>query len=235
MFPLIPSHFSFALSPARRLLPHLFPSFHLPVFPLYLPFLSFKILSLAHIPQRNNLFPPPMQLCISMPAEHVNLSCAYRHWLVKLSSDSLQRDDHRMPWRIRTAVTISDGGPNILLYSNLAHGVLNASFCKAQECTHNRTITQIQEVRKIKQCVSISLYQGNKPYTYCACRKENHSDVLVRCTTLVYGLIRIKAETFYINSKYRWMRDYGDADLVAYAAKKASGTNPFTILMSIPA
>lgn len=89
-------------------------------------------------------------------------------------------------WRIRTVVTISDGGPNVLLYSNLVHGVHNASFCKAQEYTHNGTLTQIQEVGKIKQCVSLS---------YCACLKEKHSDVLVRFTTLVYGLIRIKVET----------------------------------------
>lgn len=27
-------------------------------------------------------------------------------------------------------------------------------------------------------------------------------------------------EALHINGKYRWMRDYGDTDLVAYAAKK---------------
>lgn len=42
-------------------------------------------------------------------------------------------------------------------------------------------------------------------------------------------------EALYINSKYRWMRDYGDTDLVAYAAKKEMVQKPLPILMSIPA
>lgn len=66
---------------------------------------------------------PPVRVCISMSAEHVNLSRGYRHRVVRLSSDSLQQDDHRVPvaWRIRTVVTISNGGPNVLLPCNLLY------------------------------------------------------------------------------------------------------------------
>lgn len=90
---------------------------------------------------QNNVLLPPSQilptlawLCISMPAEHVNLSHSYRHQLVKLSSDSLQQDDHRMPvaWRIRTVVTISNGGSNVLLCSHLLHCIQSAAACMAQ-------------------------------------------------------------------------------------------------------
>lgn len=90
--------------------------------------------------KKNNLFQPPTTapspawLCISMPAEHVNLSRSYRRRLVKLSSDSLQQDDHRMPVarRIRTVVTISNGGSNVLLCSHLLYCIQSAASCMAQ-------------------------------------------------------------------------------------------------------
>lgn len=104
------------------------------------PYLSPPPFLMCTATQKNNLFQPPttaptpVWLCISMPAEHVNLSRSYRHRLVKLSSDSLQQDDHRMPVarRIRTVVTISNGGSNVLLCSHLLYCIQSAASCMAQ-------------------------------------------------------------------------------------------------------
>lgn len=116
----------------------LFSAHHLP--PPLLPSPYVPSLSLPHLLQ--TLCPmhshkeiiyscPPVRVCISMPAEHVNLSHSYRHWVVKLSSDSLQQNDHRMPvaWRITTVVTISNGGPNVSLHFNLLYCV---AYCMTQ-------------------------------------------------------------------------------------------------------
>lgn len=118
---------------------------HLPTVPFFISLhflpISPPLLSLCAQPHKNNLFLPPPQilptpvwLCISMPAEHVNLSRSYRRRLVKLSSDSLQQDDHRMPVarRIRTVVTISNGGSNVLLCSHLLYCIQRAASCMAQ-------------------------------------------------------------------------------------------------------
>lgn len=90
--------------------------------------------------------PTPVWLCISMPAEHVNLSRRYRRLLVKLSSDSLQQDDHRMPVarRIRTVVTISNGGSNVLLCSHLLHCIQKRRFLHGSMAATKGTLTQIQ-------------------------------------------------------------------------------------------
>lgn len=110
---------------------------HLPLLP---PYLSPPPFLMCTATQKNNLFQPPttaptpVWLCISMPAEHVNLSRSYRRRLVKLSSDSLQQDDHRMPVarRIRTVVTIINGGSNVLLCSHLLYCIQSAASCMAQ-------------------------------------------------------------------------------------------------------
>lgn len=129
-----PPSVSFRLTSPRLLfLPPLFPSPSFTPTPLFLtsspyapslsPLLSFKTLCLVRSHKEIIYSCPPVRVRINMPAEHINLSHGYRHWLVKLSSDSLQQDDHRMPvaWRIRTVVTISNGGSNVLLCSNLLY------------------------------------------------------------------------------------------------------------------
>lgn len=109
--------------------PCLFFLLHLPMFPLYLSLRSLQMLCLVRSHKEIIYSCPPVLVCISMPAEHVNLSLGYRRWVVKLSSDSLQQDDHRMPVarRIRAVVMISNGGP-VLLHCNS----LNCTNCMTQ-------------------------------------------------------------------------------------------------------
>lgn len=128
-FPLILSHFFLSSQPI--IYPRLFPLLPSP----YVPSLSLPHLLQTLCPMHSHkeiiYSCPPVRVCISMPAEHVNLSRSYRHWVVKLSSDSLQQNDHRMPvaWRITTVVTISNGGPNVSLHFNLLYCV---AYCMTQ-------------------------------------------------------------------------------------------------------
>lgn len=124
LFPFSPPVFS-----AHHLPPCLFFLLHLPMFPLYLSLRSLQMLCLVRSHKEIIYSCPPVLVCISMPAEHVNLSLGYRRWVVKLSSDSLQQDDHRMPVarRIRAVVMISNGGP-VLLHCNS----LNCTNCMTQ-------------------------------------------------------------------------------------------------------
>lgn len=89
------------------------------VSPPYLP----RLLQIFRRLRHNNeiIYSRPLALVsISIPAESVNLSHGYRRWVVKLSFDSLQQDDHKTPsaQRIRTVIMISNGGPNVLLHCN---------------------------------------------------------------------------------------------------------------------
>lgn len=95
---------------------------------------------------------PQVRVCISMPAEHVNLSRGYRRGVVKLSSDSLQQDDHRMPvaWRIRIVVTISNGGPNVLLHCILRMVCLQCSVLYDSLIRTTGASTQLQLGGEIK-------------------------------------------------------------------------------------
>lgn len=128
------------------------------MFPLYLSLPSLQMLCLVRSHKEIIYSCPPVLVCISMPAEHVNLSLGYRRWVVKLSSDSLQQDDHRMPVarRIRAVVMISNGGPNVLLHCNS----LNCTNCMTQWYAKKGLSAQNRLVEKMKRLLTAAVFEN---------------------------------------------------------------------------